>query len=141
VLRHSIFSGNWRVIPEYVLLSAEEVIKAYVIRDGSQACHAGFLPRRFSEAKRYMNKMAIVIEDLRESDNTQKQSWKQKKKQYKCRNKPLDMSNVIDFNMAEKWIEKGIIACHDSMYFEFQIYKLHGEYHEGFYIIFQFKAF
>jgi len=44
-----------------------------VIRDGSQACHVGFLPRRLVKQKdKFMNKMAIVVEDLRESDNTQK---------------------------------------------------------------------
>ena len=63
---------RWAVIP--INDEAEEVIKAFVIRDGSQACHVGFLPRRLIKQKeKFLNKMAIVVEDLRESDNLQKQ--------------------------------------------------------------------
>jgi len=62
---------RWAVIPFND--EAEEVIEVYVIRDGSQACHVGFLPRRLVKQKeKFMNKMAIVIEDLRVSENIQK---------------------------------------------------------------------
>ncbi|KAG3023969.1 hypothetical protein PC120_g7285 [Phytophthora cactorum] len=49
------------------------VVKAYVLRSGSQACHVGFLPRRLLQMRdKYANKMATVVEDLRKSDNSQK---------------------------------------------------------------------
>ncbi|KAG1709585.1 hypothetical protein DVH05_020235 [Phytophthora capsici] len=51
----------------------EYILKAYVIRGGSQACHVGFLPRRLLRKRAvYNNKMATVVEDLRTSENSQK---------------------------------------------------------------------
>ncbi|KAE9293091.1 hypothetical protein PR003_g24591, partial [Phytophthora rubi] len=51
----------------------EHVVKAHVVRLGAQLCHVGFLPRRLLRMKdAYANRMAIVVEDLRKSDNSQK---------------------------------------------------------------------
>jgi len=62
---------RWAVI--LINDKAEEVIEVYVIRDRSQARHVGFLSRKLVKQKeKYMNKMAIVIEDLRVSDEPQK---------------------------------------------------------------------
>ena len=49
------------------------VVKAYTVRDGSQLCHVGYLPRRLlSQRAKYVNKFATVVEDLRISSNAQK---------------------------------------------------------------------
>ena len=62
---------RWEVVP--IEEDMEEVVKAYLIRDGSQTCHIGFLPRRLLKQKgKFVNKMAIVVEDLRTSENSQK---------------------------------------------------------------------
>jgi hypothetical protein len=59
---------RWEVIP--INNKPEETIKAYLIKDGTQLCHIGFLPRKLLKDKeKYMNKMAIIVEDLRESDD------------------------------------------------------------------------
>ena len=51
----------------------EEVIKAFIIRDGSQECHVGYLSKRLLVQKeKFKNKMAVVLEDLRSSNNAQK---------------------------------------------------------------------
>jgi hypothetical protein len=51
----------------------EYVVKAYLVRAGSQLCHVGFLPRRLLKMRaQYENKLASVVEDLRASENSQK---------------------------------------------------------------------
>lgn len=62
---------RWEVVP--IEGDLEEVVKAYLIRDGTQGCHIGFLPRRLLKQKdKYVNKMATIVEDLRCSENAQK---------------------------------------------------------------------
>ncbi|ETN01128.1 hypothetical protein F441_18609 [Phytophthora nicotianae CJ01A1] len=63
-----------------VLLFREEVddqgdnrlgycLKAYLIRDGSQTCHVGYLPRRLLIQRAAFNRQfATVVEDLRHSE-------------------------------------------------------------------------
>ena len=66
-----IFIFRWAVVP--VENEIEEVIKVFIIRDVSQECHIGYLPRRLLIQKdNFKNKMAVVLEDLRRSNNAQK---------------------------------------------------------------------
>lgn len=59
----------------------EYVLKAYVIRSGSQACHVGYLPRRLLRlSAAYENKMTTVVEDLRKSDNSQRRRRSERNK-------------------------------------------------------------
>jgi hypothetical protein len=79
---------RWEVIP--IGDDIEEVIKAHVIRDGSQECHIGYLPRHLLRQKeRYKNKMAVVIEDLRLSTNFQRRRRSE-------RNKGILYCNMLD---------------------------------------------
>ena len=57
----------WEVISIHDKL--EETINVYVIRDGTQPCHIGFLPEKLLKNKMtYINKIAIVVYDLRKSE-------------------------------------------------------------------------
>jgi hypothetical protein len=48
----------------------EEVVKAFVVREGAPTCHVGFLPRRCLRAKdKYLNKYYTVVQDLRCSES------------------------------------------------------------------------
>jgi hypothetical protein len=63
---------RWKVIPTDND-EIEEVIKAFIIKDGSQECHVGYLPKRLLiQKEKFKNKMAVVLEDLRSSNNAQK---------------------------------------------------------------------
>lgn len=79
---------RWEAVP--IENEIEEVIKAYVIRDGSQECHIGYLPRHLLHQKdKYKNKMAVVIEDLRLSTNFQRRRRSE-------RNKGILYCNMLD---------------------------------------------
>lgn len=47
------------------------VVKVYKMVDGTQQCAVGFLPKALLRTKElYVNKVLLVVEDLRGSDNT-----------------------------------------------------------------------